>query len=268
MKIFGINRKDGFSLLEAIVAIAVMTIAGIALTRLNVTSMKANKSTMIRTDLDDIKRTISNTISCDNTLGAVKPSTCSGPVELKDKHGGNIAPGGKMGPWGIEATCEVLGGKNGLSIYATKRYPNGDYMKDPLRNLPLDKSHPISSLFDPSTRPCPGSFETPGSSQCPNGIESVNFEDRTFVCAQPTSQGYEVKTQSCSGDIATSCSAFCSPGKHVIGGGCALISKSPGSATLDLQNSAPGPATQWNCYFGGNYTTISLSSYAICTNID
>ncbi len=92
-----------------------------------------------------------------------KPSTCSGPVELKDKLGANIATGGKIGPWGIEATCEVLGGKNGLSIYATKKYPNGDYMKDPLRNLPLDKSHPISMIFSASSRICSGSFLTPRS---------------------------------------------------------------------------------------------------------
>ena len=186
MKLFHFNSKDGFSLIEVVVALAVMSIAGLALTRLHVTSMKANKSTMIRTDLEDVKRTIANTISCDNTVGAVKPSACSGTVGLRNRVGRDMAPGGKIGEWNIEATCEVLGGQNGLSIYATKRYPTGDFMIDPLRNIPLNKSHPISMIFKAGSRICSGNFVNPALLDCPEGARTINFDDRTYTCADAT----------------------------------------------------------------------------------
>ena len=146
----------GFSLLEGMITIGVLSIAGMALVGMNDKIMKSNKSASIRSDLQDIKRTISNLISCDQTLGAAKPTACSGPVTLKDKNGNPLVNGGKIGEWDIEATCESLGSPStpGLSIYATK--PG---KIDPIRNLPLDKNHPISSLFNPDVRLCGDNFK-------------------------------------------------------------------------------------------------------------
>lgn len=148
---------EGFSILEAMVTIGLISIAGMALMGVNVTGMKANKSAGLRSDLQDIKRTITNLIDCDKTLGAVKPTTCSGPVTLKGKNGKSLVLDGKIGDWTIESTCESLGRlpAPGLSIYATK--PG---KIDPLRNIPLNKDHPISSLFNPDVRLCGDNFTT------------------------------------------------------------------------------------------------------------
>lgn len=244
------QEGGGFSLIEVLVAIAILSIGLMALTQWQVTGMRANKSASIRLDVMDVKRTITNSLSCDKTFegfGATRPIACNVAVTLKDKNGNSLTNSGKIGAWTIEASCETIGSPavNGLSIYATMPGKT-----DPLRSIPLDRTHPIASLFSPEVRLCKDHFEASPSA---GGVSQ---------------SGYEIKTQSCSGGIATSCSASCSPGKHVIGGGCGLNWKSPDSAIIDLQNSAPGPETQWNCYYGGSFTTISLSSYAICTNID
>lgn len=182
------SSKYGFSLIEILVTLSLMAIAGTALMNMNVTAMKANKSSELRVEFADLKRTITNRISCDNTLGTMRPVACNGSRRLIDKSGKDIVQNGKIGTWDIEATCEVIGNpaSNGLSIYATKKNPDGTFKKDPLLNLNLDRSHPKSSLFDPNTRLCSGSFATPASSGCPYGIKSVNFEDQTMICSQPT----------------------------------------------------------------------------------
>ena len=177
--------KNGFSLIEVLVTLGIMSVAGLALTNLNVTGMKANKSNQLRADLEDVRRTITNSIGCDQTLGLRRPSTCLGPQVLKDRLNRDLAPDKKIGSWTIEATCESIGtpAKMGLSIYATKPLGRGLYAKDPLRNLNLDKQHPRSSLFDPAARLCSGSFSTPGFKNCPFGVLNIAFQDGDYNCA-------------------------------------------------------------------------------------
>jgi prepilin-type N-terminal cleavage/methylation domain-containing protein len=166
MKISNIvfRLKNGFSLIEVLVALGVMSIAGMALMNMNVTSMKANKSNSIRQSIMDIKRTISTSLSCEETfksLGPSRPISCIGPVALKDKNGNPLTNSNKIDDWTIEATCESLGspGVNGLSIYATKPGKT-----DPLRSIPLDNNHPVSMLFSPELRMCREFFK-PASSE-------------------------------------------------------------------------------------------------------
>lgn len=182
------NRSDitsGFSLIEALVTLSIMSIGGLALMNLNVLGMKANKSNELRADLEDIRRMITNSVGCDQTLGKTRPSTCSGPnVLLKDKLGRAINSGDKVGSWTIEAACESIGTRevNGLSIYATKKTPTGDFALDPLRNIPWDWSHPKSSLFDPNARLCSRSFATPVMpGECLYGVK-VNPENQQATC--------------------------------------------------------------------------------------
>lgn len=179
------SNRDGFSLLEGLVTIAIMSVAGFALMNLNVTGMKVNKSNAIRADLLDVKRTITNQLSCDQTLGSTKPTTMSGSVTLKDKNGNPLATSGKIGEWTIEAIIETIGTPSlpGLSIYATK--PG---KQDPVRNIPLDRNHPISALFNPNVRLCRENFTAPPSGDvttCEGGLVMIGFDMNTNsgICA-------------------------------------------------------------------------------------
>ncbi len=154
-------RQRGFTILEALITIAIMSVAGLALTSLNVRGMKANKSALMRSDIMDTKRTITDLLSCEQTLGVARPTTCLGEVILKDKKGNPLLHNGKLGEWTIKGTCEVLGDSGaGLTIRATKpEGSNGTTFKtDPINNLPLDDNHPLSMLFSPDVRPCAGNF--------------------------------------------------------------------------------------------------------------
>ncbi len=165
------NRGGGFSLIEVLVTIAILSIGVMALTQWQVTGMKANKSASIRLDVMDVKRTITNSLSCDKTFesfGATRPIACNVAVTLKNKNGNSLTNNGKIGAWTIEASCETIGSPavNGLSIYATQ--PG---KRDPLRNIALDKTHPIASLFSPEVRLCKDHFEAApsGGSNTPGG---------------------------------------------------------------------------------------------------
>lgn len=152
--------KSGFSFLETLVTVSIMSVAGLALTNLNVAGMKANKSSLIRLELMDTKRTITNLLSCERTLGA-RPVTCSGDQVLRNNAGDPILTNGKLGAWTIRATCEVLNSVNGLSIRASKSIEGSSpaaYVIDPLSQLPLNEFHPASMLYAPAVRPCADSF--------------------------------------------------------------------------------------------------------------
>ena len=189
-----LKSRRGFSLIETLVTLGIVSIAGMALMSLTTTNMKSNKSTEIRSDLGDIKRTITNLISCDQTLGSARPTSCSGgqKVALKNQLGHLLTTkDSKIGEWTIEASCESLGnpGSNGLSIYATKLKPDGKtFMTDPIRNLPLDRNHPISLLYDPAVRLCGEYFKPTTVKQCPYGIKSINFQDKKYECADEAEQ--------------------------------------------------------------------------------
>jgi len=156
-------KIKGFSLIEALVALAIMSIGIRALTQWQVTAMKANKSNSIRQDIMDIKRAISTYLSCEKTFesfGPARPISCAVPVTLKDKNGNPLTINDKIDSWTIEATCESLGspGVNGLSIYAKK-----EGKMDPLRNIPLDRQHPAAMLFSPELRLCKELFKASSS---------------------------------------------------------------------------------------------------------
>lgn len=184
---FRCSNRNGFTLIEALVIIAIMSIAGFALLNLNVTAMKSNKSAAIRADLLDIKATITNAINCDQTLGATRPPAISGPVTLKDKNGRPLLRSdNRIGEWTIESTVEPLGAPSvvGLSIYATK--PG---KIDPIRNIPLDRNHSISALYNPEARPCRENFiaPVPGGVQtlCSAGqvMTGLNLNTNSAICA-------------------------------------------------------------------------------------
>ena len=158
------SHNSGFTLIEAMVTIGIMSIAAMGVMGVNVTAMKANKSASLRADIIDVKRMITNRISCEKTI-PTKPAPCvpGTVISLKDKNDSELNPSGKIGEWTIEASCEFLGtpAAPGLSIYATKKIPgSSEYAKDPLRNIIFDRSHPSSSLFKPEVRLCSERFSS------------------------------------------------------------------------------------------------------------
>lgn len=160
------NLKIGFSLVETLITLSIMSIAGLMLTKMNVIGMKANKHNEIRSDLQDIKRTIINQINCDQTFasfGSTRPINCTTgtAITLKNRSGNPIATNGLIGEWNINARCEIINSQNGLSIYATKQISPGTYKVDPLNNKLFDENHPISRLFNPDVRLCSEYFESP-----------------------------------------------------------------------------------------------------------
>ena len=184
---FHSNSKRGFSLLEGMVTIAILSIAGIAVVRSNVTSMKSIKSNNLRLEIQDIKKTISSRLSCPKTLGATIPTACSGPVVLRDNSNSPLVPAsGKLGDWSITSRCEVLSGKNGLSVYVTKKTATGDFAKDPLnQNIVLDETSPVSLIFGADVRPCGNWFDAAATPTCGPGqyVKNVNFYSQTLTCA-------------------------------------------------------------------------------------
>jgi len=154
----------GFTLMETMVTIGLMSIAAMGIMGVNVTAMKANKSASLRADVIDVKRMITNRISCEKTI-PTKPAPCVPGIviSLKDKNDSELNPSAKIGEWTVEASCEFLGtpAAPGLSIYATKKIPgSSEYAKDPLRNINFDTSHPSSSLFKPEVRLCSERFSS------------------------------------------------------------------------------------------------------------
>lgn len=248
--------KHGFSLIESLVIIAVMAVAGLALTNLNVTGMKANKSALIRSDVMDVKRTITNLLSCDQTLGAARPAPCLPSVVLKDKNGNPFLQNGKLGDWTITAGCEVLGASGpGLSIKATKPIAGSNpvaFKIDPINNLPLDSNHPVSMLFAADVRPCANNFRTSTGSLVPeSGLACVKINTNT--------NSYPSTAPACNSGLC--CAAMC-PAGHILTGG--------GVTGQDIWASLPlDSMTGWYGNFSTSSTNLATppSCVAVCCKI-
>ena len=217
--------NQGFSIIEAFVVLSVMAIAGIGLVRTTVTGMKANKSIEYRGELDDVKRTITSLLNCQETFasyGSARPIVCASgtTITLKNNAGANLAPGNKIAEWSINAKCESLGSpsKNGLSVYATIPLPGGGFKKDPLRNINFDSSHPISSLFHPDVRLCPEYFvsASPTAPTSPQGTlcgsvfwSEDDWGGRNWPCG-----GIQSLSTCLGQDLAQGMAATCASGNY------------------------------------------------------
>ncbi|MEI8026777.1 MAG: prepilin-type N-terminal cleavage/methylation domain-containing protein [Pseudomonadota bacterium] len=178
-----ILSKRGFSLLEAMVTIGILSTAGMILMNMNMTAMKASKSSSMRSELQDIKQTLNSRLSCLMTLdsfGPSRPVKCSGPVTLRDKNSTILVPpNGKLGGWTISARCEKINGNNGLSIYATRKKADGQFAKDPLNpNIILDETNPLSLLYKADVRPCSDFF-----------VPDAALESLAKTCSESQRQG-------------------------------------------------------------------------------
>ena len=267
------------------VTIALLGISGVGLTKLNVLGMKANKSNRIRSDLADVKNTITSLISCQETFSApsfassVRPITCptGTVVTLKGKSGQPLAPSDKIGEWTITAKCEEAGSplKNGLSVYATKPLPSGGFMKDPLRNIDFDTSHPISALFSPDVRPCSGYFSSAssGSGITPGGLCQTFAEPWTRGAPGTGKTGpWSYKIFECPAAFPVVMSVTSTPACNSEQWASAMM-KTGGSTFLNaafcnnvfLEDTAQDiPAASAVCAAAGNSITTANCSYSCC----
>lgn len=187
-------------MIEALVVIAVLSVSGMALMSMNVTTMKSIKSSGIRSELQDVKNAITSQLSCEKTLapyGPGVPVNCSGNVVLRKKNNTPLIPASeKLGKWTVTARCESLGGSNGLSVYATMKGANGGYVKDPLNSSVIfDEKSAVSMLFKPNVRPCASFFTGDANikyDSCPPNtyLKGISFESQKLNCEPiPTCNG-------------------------------------------------------------------------------
>lgn len=166
--------RNGFTLIEILVVISILGVVGLAISSMTTTAFKATNSSKIRLDIQDIRRTLTQSLSCRDTFaayGSVKPIACpSGTaIVLKNKNNSNIVPAsGKLAGWDIDARCEDIAGDKGLSIFATKKKPGGGYLSDPLNgNMILDESSPMARIYGAGVRPCSDYFGASTGTPCP-----------------------------------------------------------------------------------------------------
>jgi prepilin-type N-terminal cleavage/methylation domain-containing protein len=204
--------SKGFTIIELLVTTAVLGIAMVGLTRMQVLGMRANKSSAIRLNALDVKRTITNSLSCEKTFesfGPTRPIACTGPVTLKDKNGSALTKNDKIDEWTIEASCESLGSPptNGLSIYAIQPGKT-----DPLRGIPLDKNHPSGTLFSREVRLCRDYFKP-----APTNVSLVPASGLACVKINSNTAQYPSTAPACNSGIC--CAAMCPDGFILTGGG-------------------------------------------------
>jgi len=74
------TRKYCFSLIEMMVAVAIIGILAMVIASMTTSAFKATKSSKIRLDIQDIKRKITKSLSCQNTFstfGVARPIPCA-----------------------------------------------------------------------------------------------------------------------------------------------------------------------------------------------
>ncbi len=107
------HRQDpnqlGMSLIEVLVAVALVGIIALAVAKVTTDGLKGAKSVEVRQDLTVVKSTLSSTLDCRETLqvgpGSTLPVACPSPLVLKRRGGAEIAPSSKLGGWTITPTC-------------------------------------------------------------------------------------------------------------------------------------------------------------------
>jgi hypothetical protein len=149
MKTHPSTTQDGFSLLAALIAVGVVSTSAMVLMKMHANGMKSQQHTQIRTDLKAAKITVQNTISCQNTVGAIA-STCNGIVPILNASGTPVQFAGK---YALQATC--IASNKGLQVQAAPLNPGAaltttniaDFRTDPLTGQPLNWQNSALTLF-------------------------------------------------------------------------------------------------------------------------
>lgn len=101
------NRKNGFSLLQIVIALGLMSGLALMTAQLLKSSARGTRKISNLSDLNSIRHTLTTTLDCAQTLGnPALPAACGGPYTLRRISGDPITEsGGDLGNWNLEANC-------------------------------------------------------------------------------------------------------------------------------------------------------------------
>lgn len=173
-RIMKVSKNDGFSLMAAIIAIALTGLLAAWLSTLLSNSFKSAKSVEMRSDLNILRQTILASIDCEKTLqdAGIDPNNFNDPsCNSSSAPGGETGPflrlrrkspgaavdyltnplgadqSAKMGDWNIRVSCSKT--EHSLVVRVSRPDPAAadTFFSDPMTNKPADWHSPKGLLF-------------------------------------------------------------------------------------------------------------------------
>jgi len=139
------QKDSGFTLIEILVAVAVLSMMSVAIATQITNLNKSEQHLQIRAELSAVRDSYRAKTDCIRTLKPFSDGSgaiaCSGAIDLKDRLG-NVIPMGENG-WTLAATCS-----NTALTVTIERRKSGVLLRDPLTGRLLDANNAsINPLF-------------------------------------------------------------------------------------------------------------------------
>jgi Tfp pilus assembly protein PilV len=133
------NGQTGVSMIEALVAAALLGIVMVAIASGLGTNFRAQKAIDTRGNLDTIRQNLLHQLSCGQTLPSAT-CTANNAVALKDAAGAvfldSTSAPVAFGSWKVQAACNSAG--NGLKVQASRRSSGGTVLNDQMTGAAQD----------------------------------------------------------------------------------------------------------------------------------
>lgn len=155
-----LTRRDGMSLVELLVAIAIGGVTSLAIVQLTSHVFDFKKSNELQMTTEEIRRFLVEAVSCDETLRPsgtlVTQCTGSGTLDVKDRAGETIVSknGTRFSNFLVRATCPEANGERQLYLEQLYVKPNNN---DPALNPLTKEVSTWTSLFKVGLTPCAAS---------------------------------------------------------------------------------------------------------------
>ncbi len=224
-----VQSERGTSLISAVIAIGIVTLASTHLFRTTSQSMSSMRFVEQRGDMESIRQMLISGLDCSATFldNAVNTNVdCSSTSALNGQSSGkflrlrratlnggvhyitgsletsgNFANAGRFGDWYLRATCSEA--EQSLVIRVARGTSTGTFAKDPLTGQVLDWNHPSSLLFGSGSGGTPICFNSSSggsSSSTTTNTESVTFNGvpKGLSCVRKTVNPIQVYSDSSS----------------------------------------------------------------------